>query len=157
MQNYRYVIHQWLYILIYILILIIFIGKKNNYKKDGELKDKCVANQEYSVKVDASQAGPGSLTCKVTRVTSSSESKETVTERIETTPTGGKRLIRETRRETKTQTERETQENIDCKVVRNPDGTYSVNYKVKQPGNYTIEMKYGGQPIPGGVLQFTVD
>ncbi|OTF78150.1 hypothetical protein BLA29_000380 [Euroglyphus maynei] len=124
---------------------------------DGELKDKCAANEEYSVKVDASQAGPGSLTCKVTRITSSSESKETVTERIETTPTGGKRLIRETRRETKTQTERETQENIDCKVVRNPDGTYSVNYKVKQPGNYTIEMKFGGQPIPGGVIQFTVD
>ncbi|XP_027200604.2 filamin-A-like [Dermatophagoides pteronyssinus] len=124
---------------------------------DGELKDKCNANEEYTIKVDASQAGPGSLTCKVTRVTSSSESKETVTERIETTPTGGKRLIRETRRETKTQTERETQENIDCKVVRNPDGTYSVNYKVKQPGNYTIEMKFGGQPIPGGVLQFTVD
>lgn len=132
-------------------------GDADKCKIVGELKDKCKANEDYTVNVDVSEAGQGSLTCKVVRVQTTSETKETVTERIETTPSGGQRLIKETRRETKTQTERETHENIECKVIRNPDGTYRVDYKVKQPGNYTIEMKFGGKPIPGGILNFTVD
>ena len=107
--------------------------------------------------MEANSAGIGSLTAKVTRVQSKSESSETTTERYETTPTGGTRVIRETRRETKTQTQRETHENIDCKVKKNDDGTYSVNYKVKEPGNYTIELKYGGKPVPNGVISFVVN
>lgn len=114
-------------------------------------------NEEYSVQVDAKQAGQGSLTCKVSRVQTSSETTETVTERIENTPDGGQRLIKQTKRETRTQTERESHENADCKVIRNQDGTYKVNYKAKKPGNYTIEMKYGGKPIPGGVFNFVVE
>lgn len=108
------------------------------------------------MKVTASGAGNGSLTCKVTRVYSKSESNETVTERTETLPSGATKIIRETRRETKTQTQREIQENINCQVVKNKDGTFSVKYKVKEPGDYTIELKYGGVPIKNGVLNFTV-
>ncbi|KAH9410258.1 hypothetical protein TYRP_010016 [Tyrophagus putrescentiae] len=123
---------------------------------EGALKDKINANEEVSVKVTASGAGNGSLTCKVTRVYSKSESNETVTERTETLPSGATKIIRETRRETKTQTQREIQENINCQVVKNKDGTFSVKYKVKEPGDYTIELKYGGVPIKNGVLNFTV-
>ncbi|UXI22435.1 G-protein coupled receptor 158 [Sarcoptes scabiei] len=132
-------------------------GDADQCKLMDELKDKCTLNEEYSVQVDAKQAGQGSLTCKVSRVQTSSETTETVTERIENTPDGGQRLIKQTKRETRTQTERESHENADCKVIRNQDGTYKVNYKAKKPGNYTIEMKYGGKPIPGGVFNFVVE
>ena len=120
------------------------------------MKDKISANEEYTVQVDTKGGGPGALTCKVTRVQTKSESNETTTERVETLPSGATKLIRETRRETKTQTQRETHENIDCKVVKNEDGSYSVKYKVKEPGDYTIELKYGGKPVPNGVIQFVV-
>lgn len=121
------------------------------------MSDKIKANEQITFQVDASQAGEGSLTAKVTRVQSKSETSETTSERIETLPSGATRVIKETRRETKTQTQRETHENIECKVLSNKDGTFAVNYKVKEPGNYTIELKYGGKPIPNGVLNFTVD
>lgn len=123
----------------------------------GEVKPAIGANEECSLKVDAKQAGTGSLTAKLTRVQSKSETSETTTERVEKTPTGGTRVIKETRRETKTQTQRETHENIDCKVVANKDGTYSVKYRVKEPGQYTLELKFGGKPVPNGVFNFSVN
>lgn len=138
--------------------MILFLNLFNTWfcLLTGALKEKVNANEEVSVKVTAKDAGQGSLTCKVTRVYSKSESNETVTERTETLPSGATKIIRETRRETKTQTQREIQENINCQVVKNKDGTFSVKYKVKEPGDYTIELKYGGVPIKNGVLTFTV-
>ncbi|KAI2800805.1 hypothetical protein BLOT_012377 [Blomia tropicalis] len=132
-------------------------GDADKCKIGDQLKEKIKPNEEVTVNVDTKDAGPGALTCKVTRVQSQSESSETTTERVESTPDGGTRVIRETRRETKTSTQRETRENIDCKVVKNADGTYSVKYKVQEPGNYTIELKYGGKPVPNGVINFVVD
>ena len=92
----------------------------------------------------------------MTRTQSKSEVSESSTETYETTPDGGTRIIKTTKRETKTATSKEVADNIDCKVKRNPDGTYSINYKVQEPGEYVIEVKYGGQVVPNGVFTFTV-
>uniref|UniRef100_A0A2S2QCD4 Filamin-A n=1 Tax=Sipha flava TaxID=143950 RepID=A0A2S2QCD4_9HEMI len=42
------------------------------------------------------------------------------------------------------------------KVVPRNDGTYAVSYLVNEPGDYTLTMKYGGQPIKDGFCKFTV-
>lgn len=132
------------------------VGDATQVKFVGEPKKTCNAGEEYSLTLDAKMAGEGGLTCKLTRVHSTSESKETTTERVETLPSGATKVIKETRRETKTTSERETRENIDCKVVQNADGTYAVKYKVKEPGDYCIELKFGGKPVPNGTIQFAV-
>lgn len=44
---------------------------------------------------------------------------------------------------------------VDIQVEDNGDGTFSLFYTVKDAGQYTISIKFGGQPIPGGV--FTVN
>ncbi|XP_067124657.1 LOW QUALITY PROTEIN: filamin-A-like [Centruroides vittatus] len=44
---------------------------------------------------------------------------------------------------------------VDIQVEDNGDGTFSLFYTVKDTGQYTISIKFGGQPIPGGV--FTVN
>lgn len=131
-------------------------GDADKVKIVGEVKTEGKPNENYRVQLDCLQAGPGGLTCKVTRTQSSSETNETVTERVVNLPDGTTKTIKETRRQTKTQTERETRENIDYKVVKNEDGTYNVDYKVKEPGDYVIELKYGGKPVPNGVINFTV-
>lgn len=41
-------------------------------------------------------------------------------------------------------------------VVPKNDGTYAVNYSVDQPGDYTMTIKYGGQPVRDGFYKFTV-
>ena len=100
--------------------------------------------------------GNGELTCRVTRTQSKSEVNEETTERFEQLPDGGTRIIKTTKRETKTATSKEIHDNVDCKVAKNPDGTYSVKYKVQEPGDYIIEIKYGGQVVPNGTFKFTV-
>jgi len=122
----------------------------------GKIQEKLASNEEFAFTVSAEQAGKGAVTCRVTRVQSQSSTSESSTERYETLPTGATRIIKETRKETKTSSSKETTDNIDCKVVPNGDGTYSVKYKVSEPGNYTIEVKFGGQTVPGGVFNFTV-
>lgn len=47
-----------------------------------------------------------------------------------------------------------SEENVE--IVPRNDGTYAVNYSVRQPGDYTLTMKYGGQPIKDGFYKFTV-
>lgn len=42
---------------------------------------------------------------------------------------------------------------VDIDVVDNGDGTVSVMYTPRLPGAYTINLKFGGQPVPSG--QFT--
>ncbi|CAG2105605.1 unnamed protein product, partial [Medioppia subpectinata] len=132
-------------------------GDVNKIQIKGKFKDKLAANEETTITVATDKAGGnGDVTCRVTRTQSSSETSESSTERYETLPDGGTRIIKTTKRETKTATSREVQDNIDCKVVANGDGTYSVKYKVQEPGDYTIEVKYGGQVVPNGVFNFTV-
>ncbi|XP_044766045.1 filamin-A isoform X1 [Coccinella septempunctata] len=46
---------------------------------------------------------------------------------------------------------------LDINVVDNGDGTVSIYYTVKDSGEYTINIKFGGQPVPGGFYTFTVD
>lgn len=38
----------------------------------------------------------------------------------------------------------------------NGDGTVSIFYKVKDAGEYTVSIKFGGQPVSGGFYTFTV-
>lgn len=45
---------------------------------------------------------------------------------------------------------------LDINVVDNGDGTVSIYYTVKDSGEYTINIKFGGQPVPGGFYTFTV-
>jgi filamin len=45
---------------------------------------------------------------------------------------------------------------VNTEVVPKNDGTYLVNYSIKEPGDYTLTMKYGGQPVKDGFYKFTV-
>ncbi|GFV00221.1 filamin-A [Trichonephila clavipes] len=42
------------------------------------------------------------------------------------------------------------QGDVDIQVEDNGDGTFSIFYSVKETGNYTINVKFGGNPVPGG-------
>ncbi|XP_065219553.1 filamin-A isoform X2 [Planococcus citri] len=44
----------------------------------------------------------------------------------------------------------------DVKVIDNGDGTFTIYYKLQEPGEYTLNVKFGGQPVPGGLCAFTV-
>ena len=46
---------------------------------------------------------------------------------------------------------------IDTRVVDNDDGTFTVYYKIPEPGEYTLSVKFGGQPVPEGLCEFTVN
>jgi len=39
---------------------------------------------------------------------------------------------------------------VDIDIVDNGDGSVSVMYTPRQPGAYTLEIKFGGQTIPNG-------
>ena len=42
---------------------------------------------------------------------------------------------------------------VDIDIVDNGDGTVSLMYTPRVPGAYTLNIKFGGQPVPNG--QFT--
>ncbi|XP_034239661.1 filamin-A isoform X3 [Thrips palmi] len=44
---------------------------------------------------------------------------------------------------------------LDIDIEDNGDGTFSVYYTVKDAGDYTLSVKFGGQPVPGGFYTFT--
>lgn len=46
--------------------------------------------------------------------------------------------------------------NLDMEVENLGDDQYNVYYGVIEPGEYTFYLKYGGQPVPGGIFPFTV-
>ncbi|KAL8615195.1 hypothetical protein ACOMHN_029211 [Nucella lapillus] len=43
---------------------------------------------------------------------------------------------------------------IDIDIIENVDGTFSICFTPQYPGDYTIEIKFGGNPIPDG--QYTI-
>lgn len=45
---------------------------------------------------------------------------------------------------------------LDINIVDNGDGTVSIYYTVQDAGDYTINIKFGGQNVPGGFYTFTV-
>lgn len=45
---------------------------------------------------------------------------------------------------------------MDIDIDDNGDGTFSVYYTVKDAGEYTLSIKFGGNPVPDGVYNFTV-
>lgn len=46
---------------------------------------------------------------------------------------------------------------LDIDIVDNGDGTVSIYYTVKDAGEYTINIKFGGQTVPGGFYTFVVE
>ncbi|XP_035708450.1 filamin-A isoform X3 [Folsomia candida] len=46
---------------------------------------------------------------------------------------------------------------VDIEVDDNHDGTFSIYYMVKDIGEYTLSIKFGGQPVPDGFYTFTAD
>jgi hypothetical protein len=45
---------------------------------------------------------------------------------------------------------------LDIDIEDNGDGTFSIYYTVKDAGEYTLSVKFGGQPVPDGFYTFTV-
>lgn len=45
---------------------------------------------------------------------------------------------------------------LDINIEDNGDGTFSIYYNVKDAGEYTLSVKFGGQTIPEGFYTFTV-
>lgn len=44
---------------------------------------------------------------------------------------------------------------LDIDIEDNGDGTFSIYYTVKDAGEYTLSVKFGGQPVPEGFYSFT--
>lgn len=44
---------------------------------------------------------------------------------------------------------------LDIDIEDNGDGTFSIFYTVKDAGEYTLSVKFGGQPVPEGFYSFT--
>ena len=47
-------------------------------------------------------------------------------------------------------------EDVDIDIQKNEDGTVDIFYSVAHEGDYTLSIKFGGQPIPNGMYTFTV-
>ena len=41
-------------------------------------------------------------------------------------------------------------------MTDNGDGTFNIYYKVKDAGEYSLNIKFGGQPVPDGLYSFSV-
>ncbi|XP_075219680.1 filamin A protein cher isoform X2 [Lycorma delicatula] len=46
---------------------------------------------------------------------------------------------------------------LDIDIEDNGDDTFSIYYTLKEPGDYTLNIKFGGQPVPEGFYTFTVE
>ncbi|XP_025833644.1 filamin-A isoform X1 [Agrilus planipennis] len=46
---------------------------------------------------------------------------------------------------------------VDIDIVDNGDGTVSIYYNVEDAGEYTVSIKFGGQPVVGGFYTFTAE
>nr|CAD7585819.1 unnamed protein product [Timema genevievae] len=44
---------------------------------------------------------------------------------------------------------------LDIDIEDNGDDTFSIYYTVKDAGDYTLSIKFGGQPVPDGFYTFT--
>ena len=47
-------------------------------------------------------------------------------------------------------------DNVDIDIQENTDGTVDIYYSVEDAGDYTVSIKFGGQPIPNGLYSFKV-
>lgn len=45
---------------------------------------------------------------------------------------------------------------VDIDIEDNGDGTVNIYYTVADAGDYTLSIKFGGQPVPEGFYTFTV-
>lgn len=45
---------------------------------------------------------------------------------------------------------------MDIDIEDNGDGTVNIYYTVADAGDYTLNIKFGGQPVPEGFYTFTV-
>ncbi|XP_039299021.1 filamin-A isoform X2 [Nilaparvata lugens] len=46
---------------------------------------------------------------------------------------------------------------FDIDIEDNGDDTFSIYYTLNEPGDYTLNVKFGGQPVPEGFYTFTVE
>ncbi|XP_017775738.1 PREDICTED: filamin-A isoform X2 [Nicrophorus vespilloides] len=46
---------------------------------------------------------------------------------------------------------------LDINIFDNGDGTFTILYNVQDAGEYTINLKFGGQTVPGGFYTFTAE
>lgn len=44
---------------------------------------------------------------------------------------------------------------VDVEVEDNGDGTFTIFYRVKEAGEHQVNIKFGGQPVPGGTYKIT--
>nr|CAD7429986.1 unnamed protein product [Timema monikensis] len=49
-----------------------------------------------------------------------------------------------------------TSSDLDIDIEDNGDDTFSIYYTVKDAGDYTLSIKFGGQPVPDGFYTFTI-
>ena len=45
---------------------------------------------------------------------------------------------------------------LDIDIIDNGDGTFSIYYTIEDVGDYSLAVKFGGQPVPQGFYTFTV-
>lgn len=118
-----------------------------------------VAGEEYSITVNAKEAGQGHVNCRITSTSTRVERhEETRTEKTDK----GTKIIKTITTKTTTQSKTKQggdgtkEQDVEVNVVDNGDGTYTIKYKVKQKGDYDMALRFGGQLIPDGAQQITV-
>jgi len=154
------------------------VGNATKCKINAEqLKKQVVAGEEYSVTVNAKEAGQGHVNCRITSTSTRVERhEETRTEKTDK----GTKIIKTITTKTTTQTKTRSgaasgsasasasatgaadaagttsEPAVDVNIVENGDGTYTIKYKVLESGDYDMVLRFGGQLIPDGATQISV-
>lgn len=111
-----------------------------------KLEKEIKAGKENCLTVNCENAGKGNLTCKISNI-NKNDNKKNVQQKDTKTKTNKKVEKISTKEEDET---------IKVRVKDNQDGTFSVYYKVEEPGEYKMDLKFGGTQIPNGLHSFKV-
>ena len=133
-------------------------GNASKCSLKQQLEKLVKAGKENCVTVDVpKEAGKGNVTCKISNLSKPPPKTTTTTvnkkkEKKDTTKTKTSKKVEKLEEEE----EIEEEETIKVSIKDNHDGTFSVYYKVDEPGEYKMDLKFGGQSIPNGIQSFKV-
>ena len=112
-------------------------GRADSCKITEGIQQELSIGEEYCISVNAQNAGNGAVTCRIRS-------------------TSGRSVFFPTVQNESTCFNVLLFSDMDIDIEDNGDGTFSIYYTVKDAGEYTLSIKFGGQPVPEGVYNFTV-
>jgi len=120
-------------------------GRADSCKITEGIQQQLSIGEEYCISVNAQNAGNGAVTCRIRSTSGRSVGsclafKVSLISQFPTIETTSWWFYSD----------------MDIDIEDNGDGTFSIYYTVKDAGEYTLSIKFGGQPVPEGVYNFTV-